>query len=712
MKAERVAVPRRYLGGAVSARLAAVAVVVVFAGLRLADPPFVEAIRDKGFDLEQRLAPRGDEGLPAPIVAIDEASLRKYGQWPWPRTLLARLVRRIGDGKPAVLGVDIVFAEPDRMSPERLADELPGLPPAVARALADQPSGDAALAQAFQSVPTVLGLDAMNERQDRPAQRLRTALIRQAGPDPTPFLPHFPYLLASIPELVASGTGAAVLVAAADGDGIVRCMPLFVDAGGRILPGLALEMVRIATGGGTLGVETGHDGVAAGVVAGLRVPTDRDGRACIHFSPSYAGRYVSAADLLDGTVDPARFAGKAVLLGLTGAGLLDLKQTPLGPTQGVEVHAQLIESMLAGSLLRALPRPGPSEAGLILATGLLAVLALPGRRPAIAGAALVPIVAGAATAAFAGFVYADLMIDPILPSLAAVSAFGVMQGASLRRAEASRRRLTAELQREREVKARLDGELYVARAIQMGLLPHHFPGPPARLDVEMHALLEPARMVGGDLYDFLFLDMRRLFFAVADVSGKGVPAALFMAMSKEVLRAAAVQHGESLDRVFAAANEKISSASGDMLAEGADMMFVTVFAGVLDLVTGMLVYACAGHDAPLLLRGGTPVGEIASVGGPPLGTVDDFPYPVDRRQLDRGDLVLVFTDGVSEADDDAGNLYGVARLRGMAATLLDAAPRVLVDEVREDVKRFASGTDQADDITLMAIRWLGPPGGQ
>src|ERR1700691_3951820 len=139
-----------------------------------------------------------------------------------------------------------------------------------------------------------------------------------------------------------------------------------------------------------------------------------------------------------------------------------------------------------------------------------------------------------------------------------------MLSENLRVAEAGRRRLAAELQHEREMEARLDGDLNAARAIQLGLLPRHFPGPPERSEVEVYASIEPARMVGGDLYDFVLLDSTRLFFAIADVSGKGVPAALFMAMTKEVLRDATARHDDALDRAFVEANARITGSSGDI----------------------------------------------------------------------------------------------------------------------------------------------------
>jgi serine phosphatase RsbU (regulator of sigma subunit) len=372
---------------------------------------------------------------------------------------------------------------------------------------------------------------------------------------------------------------------------------------------------------------------------------------------------------------------------------------------GVEVQAQLLECILGGGLLRRPANLDWMETALVLAAGLLTVFALPYRRPRSASAALVMLILLLFITAFGCFYVFHFLVDAVCPSVASVATFGVMLGANLRATEAARRRLAVELEHEREIEARLEGELSAARSIQMGLLPHRFPCPPEHHDIDVYALIEPARMVGGDLYDFLLLDSGRLFFAIADVSGKGVPAAIFMAMTKEVLRDAIAQHGEALDRAFAEANAKISASSGETAGAGGDMMFVTVFAGILNLTSGMLIYVNAGHDAPLLLRTGAGTMELSGKGGPPLGTVEPFQYPLERRQLTLGDLLLLYTDGVTEAENSDDSFYTAARLALLLRTAPTGSAKALVEFVREDIRRFGAGAEQADDITLFAVRW-------
>jgi serine phosphatase RsbU (regulator of sigma subunit) len=366
---------------------------------------------------------------------------------------------------------------------------------------------------------------------------------------------------------------------------------------------------------------------------------------------------------------------------------------------GVEIHTQTFESMLTNNLLSRSVFLDRVEEAMVLIAGLIVIFALPYRSPLVASAAYAGVVLTLIGCAIGSF-HQHLLIDAVYPVTASAVVFLVMVAANLRATESARRILAG-------TQARLEGEIDAASSIQMGLLPKPLTPAESRA-VDVWALIEPARTVGGDLYDFLLIDSRRLAFAIADVSGKGVPAALFMAMTKEVLRDATLRNADALDRAFMEANTKISATSVDVLGQGGNMMFVTVFAGVLDLVSGMLAYVNAGHDDPFLLRPGVETRQMTGQGGPPLGTVDDFPYPVEHRQLAPGEIVLLYTDGVTEAQDKTRSFYEMGRLWKLLASATPPDAKSAVELVREDVNRFVAGAEQADDITLLAVRWLGP----
>lgn len=681
----------------------ALALLAVALAVYLADPRLLRETRARGFDIAQQLWPLAPGDALVQIVDIDEESLRRLGQWPWPRDLVADLVRRIAAGKPSALGIDILFPEPDRYSPPLLARTLRGLPPATAESLARLPASEDRLAEAVAEVPAVLGAAPSYEPPAPAAAPRRAAPIRQLGDDPRPFLTAYNSMIRSLPEISRTARSEAALTNDSDEDGLVRAVPLLTLAQGRLIPGFAPEVIRLAAGIPSIVVTTGPRGIDSVGIGPLAIPTDRRGRAYLHFGPPRP-RYVSAATvLLDPKFDPGQFDGQIVLLGVTGLGIPDQKMTPLGLAQGIDVHAQLIESILGGALLRRPPSAFWIELAVILLAGSAIIWLVRYDSPRVATGAALGIAALLLAGEFALFRLAGWLVDGIYPAGIALLTFGAMLGGHLRATQAARRRLADELEHERELTARMEGELAAARAIQMGLLPHRFPAFPERSDIDLYARIEPARAVGGDLFDFLLIDATRLFFIIADVSGKGIPAALFMAMTKEVVRDAVQRHGAALDRVLAEANAKTAAASSEM-----DMMFVTAFAGVLDLASGELRYASAGHDRPFLLRDGRGLRQLETAGGPPLGVVEEFPFPVERDRLEGDAVLLLYTDGVTEAQDSGGGLYSSARLAAALAGTPAHSARTVVDFCFDAVRRFVGDAEQADDITVLAIRRAAP----
>ncbi len=387
-----------------------------------------------------------------------------------------------------------------------------------------------------------------------------------------------------------------------------------------------------------------------------------------------------------------------VLLGVAGLGIAGLRQTPLGLVRAVDLHAQLIESILLGSLLRRPPNLDWFEFAATLAAGLAVIWLLRDARPVRAAGLAVAIVAALFGLELALFRGADLLFDSTFPALTLLAAFVVMLVGNLRAAE-------TELARERELKQRFEGELAAAQAIQMGLLPRRFPAFPDRPEIDVYARIEPARMVGGDLYDYLLIDRdRRLFFVIADVSGKGIPAALFMARTKEVVHDAVLRFGTALDLILAEANRKTAAASAEFPNEGGELMFVTAFAGILDLATGEITYASAGHDSPFILGGDRGLRQLQTEGGPPLGASDGFAYPVDHGRIEPGEVLLLYTDGVTEAENADHALYSPKRLVEVLARAPAGNAERAVAAVVEDVRRFVAGAEQADDITVLALR--------
>lgn len=251
-------------------------------------------------------------------------------------------------------------------------------------------------------------------------------------------------------------------------------------------------------------------------------------------------------------------------------------------------------------------------------------------------------------------------------------------------------------------KERIESELKIAQTIQRSFLPKRFPPFPDHTEFDIHADLQPAKQVGGDLYDFFLLDGHTLFFLVGDVSGKGVPAALFMAVTKTLMKGVAEQQLSPA--------EVLAKVNRELAIDNEEMMFVTLWCGALDLRTGELRHTNAGHLPPLLLRGAGEAQWVELPKGPVLGVVEGAVYGTRSMILRPMDTLLLYTDGVNEAFNTRQEQFGEGRLEAFAQAEAGSSPKELVERLFGAVQTFAGGAEQSDDITVLALRFRGWPG--
>ena len=672
--------------------------------LHWVDATPLASLRDAQFDRYQRQMPRARESDSVLIVEIDSQSLAKHGQWPWPRTLVAELVNKIQAGMPNAIGVDIVFAEPDRYSPGVMARQLSGLPEA---ALARLPEPDQKLADALAAGPSVLAV--MGTKNPLPGNRRPVR--------PLPVFVDNDVLKASLPAYAGAQTSRPLLEQAAHGEGLInagpeslltgteqgvlRRIPSVAMIGDQPFLSLPLEMVRQALGNDTRVIpEIGKQGMNAVRIGDFRLPTQPNGEILLHFGHTMSNNYLSAADVLSGIHPPELFKERFVLIGFTSTGLMDRVITPLGESlPGVEVHAQVIESLLANTALERPVWMANTEMGILLFAGLLLILTIPVMKPGYAAISFVGLATLIISGGYLAFSGAKLLFDGPSLVLLLSPVFTVLLSNTLIAADARRQKAERQLQASREESARVNGELDAARRIQMGLLPDtatHFAGE-SRFAIA--ALLEPARAVGGDYYDCFMLDANHLCLVIGDVSGKGVPASLFMAISKTLTG--------SLTRRQSDLGQAIRDLEVELSRENPEYLFVTAFVAVLDVVSGHLEYVCAGHDAPLILRRGEILRvDTSNSGGPPLCAIGDYPFTADYLKLESNDLLCLFTDGITEADN-GHELFGIERLKTGLSTATDEPVEKLASSLRDAVRNFESGHPPSDDLTLMLLRWHG-----
>jgi len=253
-------------------------------------------------------------------------------------------------------------------------------------------------------------------------------------------------------------------------------------------------------------------------------------------------------------------------------------------------------------------------------------------------------------------------------------------------------------------KERIESELKIASEIQMGILPKIFPPPfPSRPEFDLYATIKPAREVGGDLYDFFMIDDQHLCFTVGDVSGKGVAAALFMAITQTLIK---TQVKAQTQRSSAATLEQVNN---DLARDNPSMMFVTLFIGILNIVTGELEYCNGGHNPPYQLTSGRAgnVHPLATTDGIALGVMEDLPFSSKTITLKPGEAVFVFTDGVTEAMNSQDELFTEPRLEEILSRCSSEPTTRIAEIVMQAIDDFSTGIPQTDDITMLVIRYNG-----
>lgn len=428
------------------ARLVAVLLVAFAVGVRIQDSIPVQMVRNGAFDLYQRISPRPLQPFPVAILDVDDRSIAEIGQWPWPRTRFAELVDKATADGAVAIGFDIVFAEPDRLTPARVAADNPALPAPLAEALAELPDNDAVLARAFAGSRVVVGQTSIRSSLSTPvsSRDLPDVAYATLGPDPTPYLMSFPELIENLPELEAAAAGRGVFNVRPDHDGVYRRAPMVVQVAGHLRMGLSPELLRVATGGAPFAIRTNDAGIDGVVLAGRLVPTSEDGTVHPYLTPSTPERFVSAADVISGRMPPGRLAGRLVLVGTSAIGLEDYRATPLGVQMaGVEIHAQMLENMLSETLL---VRPnyaiGAEIIAMLVMCFLIVVLSPVSNAKLLITSALL-FLASFALFSYGLFAKYRLLIDPSFPVLSSLATIMYMATTNYLREERRRMRIRA-----------------------------------------------------------------------------------------------------------------------------------------------------------------------------------------------------------------------------------------------------------------------------
>jgi adenylate cyclase len=426
------------------ARLICLGLLVGLAVLRMIDPAPIQELRIRTFDGFQRIDPRVKEVRPVTIVDIDERSLAdpRLGQWPWPRTRIADIVNNLTRLGALVIAFDAVFSEPDRLNPEIAADTFRGLDESTREKLRALPSNDQILADTIRRSRVVLGESGGPDVHADLDMKLPVTGFAMLGEDPLPFIYKFKGLLRNTRVLEEAAAGRGLFTIVPERDGIVRRVPMIMQAQGVTMPSLSFEMLRVVSGSGTILIKADKAGILSVGMQGFQIPTDAKGQLWVHYAHRDPSLYVSAVDVLDGLVPQDKIKGKLILIGTSSAGLNDIKTTPVSPAMpGVEIHAQVLESALTGAVISQPNYAIALEFFAAIVLGLLVIAFAPGFGPVrlvATGAVFATLLVGTSWYFYAHY---RLLIDFTYPLLSTTAIYLTLIFSSFVREQAQRRQI-------------------------------------------------------------------------------------------------------------------------------------------------------------------------------------------------------------------------------------------------------------------------------
>ena len=443
-------------------------------GVRLSGSPWVEGVQLRAFDVFLNMEPRSYQDAGVRVVDIDEASLAKIGQFPWPRDVVAKLIRRLVDRGAAVIAFDAMFPESDQTSPARVASRWPdgpGMAEIKAR-VSRLDDHDQAFARELRKSPVALGFaPAASETARLPEQKAtigfngssrRTvaadgSVVFTKTDDVASYLPDYPGAVANLPILEDAAKGAGSMGFAPEHDGVVRRAPMIFRFGDRLYPALALEALRVAQGipsiQGKLRATNNFSWLRRLIEAGagidklkvgrFLVPTDGSGRIWVHYTRDSAPRTIPAWKVMDRKTAVAGLNGAVVFVGTSAQGLLDLRPTPLNPAEaGVQIHANIAEQIILGDFLDRPALASRLEVAATIVAGLILLLLLVSVGAAWAAPVGLGMIASALWIAWHAYTAWHWLIDPVFPTAALAAVFASFAATSYVSSERDRRKIT------------------------------------------------------------------------------------------------------------------------------------------------------------------------------------------------------------------------------------------------------------------------------
>ena len=652
--------------------------------LKTINPSFIKSISYLSFDLYQKIFPLDKQDSKVVIINIDEKSLSKFGQFPWNRSIFAKIIENVNRSNPKVIGFDIFFTEKDKQTPEEIIKAYNILSSDVINYLTNIQSHDERFRQQLDVSNSVLAVLGSKVASEGSYDRSAKAKFISKGGDPKNFTYVFPYSIGSLEILENSVKGLGSISFLDQSDGIIRSLPLIVRFKNKLYPTMGLEMVRVGSKQKNLFVEMNEVGIKRVSVRPYKISSDPNGIFWIRYKKTKKNQYISASSVFDGKFDESIFKDKYVLIGASAQGLFDLVKTPLGVTiPGVEVHANVIENILDNSYLTRNPNIYVFELlfSIIIAfvTFYFSQIIKPKYSLVIFFGSIVSVI----LIGFGFFLLRSELVDFSYPVFMVTAIF--LTGLYFRFIKENELAIS-NLQKQ----AALKKERELAGEVQKRLFPEI-----KKFEHFVYARNVPARDVSGDYYDIIEINENEFYFTLADVSGKGVRSGMLMAKASSVFRTLS-NLKLPLEKIVFLVNNEIVEAK----FKG---MFVTAVFGKMNVSNGEIEIVNAGHESIMLFDEGKNY-EFIKSDLPPIGIIKySNEAMVIKRNLNiKNKTFVVYTDGVTEGYLKNGNELGVEGVKNIIAEIEEINPKNIIDNIIDNLN--FDNVKLRDDITCLSIK--------
>ena len=662
--------------------IAYLVILILLVSLKINNPSFVKSISYLSFDLYQKIFTLNKNDSDVIIIDIDEKSLGKFGQFPWSRSVFASILEKVNKDQPKAVGFDIFFTEKDKQSPDEIIKSYNLIPTDVTE-LQKLKGHDEIFGEQLKktkSVTAVLGSPVpSHSNYDRKAK----ARFLSKGGDPKEFTYSYTYSIGSLEQLENNVKGLGSISFLDQTDGIIRSLPLIVKFNNEIYPTMGLEMVRVGNNQKNIYIEMSDIGVNRISARPYKISSDPNGIIWIRYKNPIKSQYISASSVFEGKFPDNFFKDKYVLIGASAQGLFDLVKIPLGLTvPGVEVHANVIENIIDQSFLIRNPNTYIFELLFVFIVSVLTFLISQKIKPKYSlsiffSSLIIVIIIG-----FSMFLFRSELVDISYPIFMLTITF--LTGLYFRFIEENKIALS-NLQKE----AKLLKERELAAGVQKSLFPDI-----SKFENFIFAKNVPARDVSGDYFDVVRSTPEEYFFTLADVSGKGVKAGMYMAKASSIFR--------TLTNLKFPLEKIVYGVNNELVEAKFKGMFVTAVFGKLNIKTGELIFINAGHESILLFDENKNYEYIKS-DMPPIGIIKYFTETmVKSNTINLKDKTfVVYTDGVTEGYLKNGAELGAEGVQDIINKMTDITPKTIVEGIE---KQLNWGAEKLrDDITCMAI---------